>query len=70
MKLAWVIGDEDDVRLIFLCLLCIRNRVYLICNVIFSNDHSGGSPSELNETVVQWAGNHLEAVGRPDSTPA
>ena len=72
MKMAlWVTGgDEGDVRLSFPCLLCLRNRVRLICNLLFSNDHSGVPPSEPYETVVQWAGNHLEAVGRPDSTPA
>jgi hypothetical protein len=29
-----------------------------------------GSPSEPYGTVIQWVGNHLEAVGRPDNIPA
>ena len=25
---------------------------------------------EIHETVVEWAGNHFPAVGKPEKTPA
>jgi hypothetical protein len=54
-------GDEGDVRSSFLCFCA-----YVTYNIL-KRPYRGGEPCD---TVVQWAGNHFEAVGRPDSTPA
>ena len=58
-------GDGAMTFVLVEFLICLSFLHFYIRGRPVRNPHC-----EFHETVVQWAGNHFSAVGRPDSTPA